>query len=363
MIFASSNKDSDMFYATKVGIHDPFFYLDTGKRQYVFLDHREIEVFREKNKNNLIEAVLLNPFLAQAGSDSGKLARLLLKEYGMLKNKIKVPTNFPLDMADYLRKYEIKIIPQKSLFPERESKNKIEIDFVRENTQRLCRAFDRVEEILKQSNIKKDEIKYKNKTLTSEFLKKEIELTLLENNLFDTEGMIVSCGAQSAIPHHNGSGILRPNQPIICDIFPKSRENNYYSDMTRTYVKGQASEEIKNMYVAVLEAQEKAISSVKPGVTGREIYQICVNIFLKKGFHVGDKGFVHGTGHGLGLEIHEEPYLNKYSQAVLREGQIFSIEPGLYYPEIGGVRIEDLVVVTKNGCENLTKQHKKYLIA
>lgn len=368
MIFANA-KNSDMFYATKASAHDPFFYLDDGRKKCIFLDHRELGVFQDKNKNVEIEAVLLDPLLADAMKDknktslSNKLALLILKKYKLGGGKILVPTSFPLDMADFLRAKGVKISPQSSFFPERIIKTKVEVEYVRENMRRLCKAFDRVEEILMQSRIKGDEIKFKNKTLTSEILKHEIELVLMREGLNDTEGMIVSCGTQAAIPHHSGTGVLRPNQTIICDIFPQSRVNHYFGDMTRTYVKGEPSIEVKKMYAAVLEAQEKALLAIRPGKSGREIYQLCVDIFLARGFHVGDRGFVHGTGHGLGIDIHEDPYLNKYSEDLLEEGNIFSIEPGLYYPEFGGVRIEDLVVVTKKGSENLTKYHKQYIIA
>lgn len=368
LIYASV-KNSDMFYATKASAHDPFFYLDTDDKKYVFLDHRELEVFKEKNKNPKIEAVLLNPLLSEASKNktkttqANKLALLLLKKYKLIGKKIFVPNSFPLDMADFLRAKGVKLIPQNPFFLERENKTTEEVENVRENMRRLCKAFDHIEKVLKESKIKGDEIKYKNKTLTSEILKKEVELILLQQDLMNVAGMIISCGAQAAIPHHEGAGILRPNQTIICDIFPVSKTNNYFCDMTRTYVKGTPSKEVKNIYKAVLEAQESAISAIRSGKTGKEIYQLCVDIFLARGFHAGDRGFVHGTGHGLGIDLHEDPYLNKFSQATLEEGNIFSIEPGLYYPEIGGVRIEDLVVVTKNGCENLTKHHKKYIIS
>ncbi len=368
MIFANA-KNSDMFYATSASAHDPFFYLDDGRKKYIFLDHRELGVFKEKNKNVEIEAVLLDPLLSDAMKDknkttlSNKLALLLLKKYKLVGKKILVPTSFPLDMADFLRTKGVKIFPQSSFFPERTRKTKVEVEYVRENIRRLCKAFDRIEEILKQSKIRNNEIRYKNKALTSESLKYEIELVLMREGLNDIEGMIVSCGAQAAMPHHSGTGILRPNETIICDIFPESKVNHYFSDMTRTYVKGTPSAEVRKMYAAVLEAQEKALLAIRPGKSGREIYQLCVDIFLKRGFHAGDRGFMHSTGHGLGIDIHEDPYLNNYSEDLLEEGNIFSIEPGLYYPEFGGVRIEDLTVVTKNGSENLTKHHKKYIIA
>ncbi|MEK7122896.1 MAG: M24 family metallopeptidase, partial [Patescibacteria group bacterium] len=119
---------------------------------------------------------------------------------------------------------------------------------------------------------------------------------------------------------------------------------------------------ITKMYAAVLEAQERAIEQVKPGVTMGDIHQSCIDTFLDKGYHHGDKGFIHGTGHGHGIDFHEFPYVRHGSQSVFEPGHVVTIEPGLYYPEIGGVRIEDVVVVTEDGCHNLTQYHKEYII-
>lgn len=366
LIYANA-KNSDMFYATSASAHDAFFYLEKNGKKYVFLDQREWGFFKEKNKRTELELVLLDPLLQQAAKDKNKtalvnrLALLLLKQYGLFREKIIVPTSFPLDMADFLRKKGIKLVPQNPLFPERLQKTKVEAGQVRENMRRLCRVFDRVEEILSASKIKRTEVWHKNKPLTSELLKQEIGMALEQEGLDDVEGMIVSSGRQAAMPHHSGAGVLLANEAIICDIFPQSRENRYFADMTRTYVKGKPSVQLKKMFLAVQEAQKKAIAAVRPGVRARDVHAVCVKVFLTHGFAVGERGFVHGTGHGLGIDIHEDPYLNQHSAAVLEAGNIFSIEPGLYYPEWGGVRIEDLVLVTKNGRENLTKYPSRFI--
>jgi Xaa-Pro aminopeptidase len=132
--------------------------------------------------------------------------------------------------------------------------------------------------------------------------------------------------------------------------------------MTRTYSKGKPSEKVQKIYKTVLKAQETAIKKIKPGIKASEIHQVCVDIFLKAGYDVGNKGFVHNTGHGIGIDIHEKPYLSKSSEDVLRKGMIFTVEPGLYYSGLGGVRIEDDVLVTEKGCENLTNYPKQFII-
>jgi len=368
LIYASSSKNSDMFYAVRVEIPDPFFYIDTGEKKYMFLDHREYGVFKEHNKNSEIEVVLLNPLAQESGkreekiSGTGKLALLLLEKYGTAKEIIEVPSSFPLDLADELRSVGVNLVAKNPFFPERLQKKGYEVDALREALVRTQHAYTHIEDVLRNSIIEGDKIIYNGEPLSSEILKKEVEQILLSHDMTNDEGIIISCGEDAATPHHRGAGLIKPHQTIVCDIFPRHRETGYFADMTRTYVKGTPSEEIQKMYAAVLEAQERAIEQVKPGGMMGDIHKICVDIFLERGYHTGDKGFIHGTGHGLGLDIHEFPYVRHGSQTVFEPGHVVTIEPGLYYPEIGGVRIEDVVVVTEDGCRNLTEYHKEYII-
>lgn len=368
VIYASSNKNSDAYYAVRIEIPDPFFYVDTGAKQYVFLDHREFGVFQEKNKNPAIELVLVNPLTQEAAqvadktSGANRLAWTILQKYGLASDPIEVPTSFPLDMADYLRSKGCKITPIQPFFTARLKKTAIEVGAIRDALKRTQKTFVYIEQVLKQSTVRDGVLRYQDKILTSESLKAEVEQILLAEDLVSPEGLIVSCGPHAAIPHHPGSGPLRAGETVVCDIFPKHRANGYFADMTRTYVKGEPSPRVRDMYEAVRAAQEAAEQAVRSGVTGASIHKICVDLLLARGFDVGDKGFTHGTGHGLGLDIHEPPYLNSTSKEILEEGHVVTIEPGLYYPELGGVRIEDVVVVTKDGCENLTQYHKEYLM-
>lgn len=365
-VIYASTKNSDMRYALKVDVSDPVFLLEMEEEKLVFLDSREIGVFEKHNTDKNIKAILLDPILGEAKkkleetSNVNKLAWHLFEVYKM--TSVDVPSSFPLDMADFLRAKGIEIKIVNPFYPERERKNEKEAGCVRMNLKNLYPAYERIEAILQEAVIEGDYLKYQGDFLTSEFMKKEVEHVLINHDLFDEEGMIISCAEDSAIPHHRGSGILKSNRPIICDIFPRGRENGYFADMTRTYVKGIANSEFEKMYAAVSFVQGQAIKMVAPGVAAKSIYDFCAQTFLQMGFDVGEKGFTHGTGHGLGLDVHENPFVNKYSEAILEEGNIITIEPGLYYPEIGGVRIEDNILVTKDGCENLTQYHKNYLI-
>lgn len=185
------------------------------------------------------------------------------------------------------------------------------------------------------------------------------------NNCFSDYSIIVSCGEDTVDPHEAGKGPLVAGKSIIIDVVPKSSSNRYYSDMTRTIVKGKASPQIKKIYNAVLEAQMVALNEIKSGIRADLIHKKVQNHFDSTGFKTGIRngkmeGFFHSTGHGVGLDVHELPRINSNYQKKLETGNVVTVEPGLYYPGIGGVRIEDLVVVTEHGCKNLTN-FPKYL--
>jgi Xaa-Pro aminopeptidase len=175
-----------------------------------------------------------------------------------------------------------------------------------------------------------------------------------------SENEIVSSGKNTSQPHNMGKGPVYANQPIIIDIYPSSVRNRYFADMTRTVVKGKASPEIKKLYNTVLEGQKLAIKNVKAGVGINSLYKSVIDYFEESGYRTelgtrNPQGFIHGLGHGVGLEIHESPSLKLRNNQKLEAGNVVTIEPGLYYPNIGGVRIEDMVLVKGNGYENLTK--------
>ncbi len=367
-IHFASTKDTDMRYAIKARVTDPVLYLKTDDMSYVFLDNREIDVFREENQNEFLEAVLVDRFTAEARENSDdvpfahKLVYCILRKHGVFGDVIYVSGSFPLDLADYLRGKGAKLHVTRSLFPERELKTQEEEEFVRDSIMRTQKAFVAVEEILRESVIKGSHILFEGEILTTDYIKSVVDAIFLENNLLSVEGMIVSSGAHSSIPHHEGFGQVVPHAPIIVDLFPQDRLTGYFADMTRTYVKGQPTNEFRRMYSTVLEAQEKVIDIIAPGISAKEIYNITSKLILDKGYHVGDKGFVHGVGHGLGLDVHEAPSLGSAGDDVLKIGHIITVEPGLYYSDYGGVRIEDAVVVTKDGCNTLSNHPKKDFI-
>ncbi|MCK5268215.1 MAG: aminopeptidase P family protein, partial [Spirochaetes bacterium] len=202
--------------------------------------------------------------------------------------------------------------------------------------------------------------------LTSEEIRRFINSELLKRDCMPVKDTITSSSDQACDVHFFGSGPLKANSAIIIDIFPRSLKTKYWSDMTRTVVKGKASPELKKLYNTVLAGQKKALAIVKAGVSGAEIDKIIRDFFIKEGYQTKEikgkmQGFVHGTGHGVGLDIHEEPRIHQENRILLKAGNVITIEPGLYYLGLGGVRIEDTVAVTEEGCLNLAKFPKQLL--
>jgi len=203
-------------------------------------------------------------------------------------------------------------------------------------------------------------LKWSGKTLTSETVRAEIDSAILRAGGVPTN-TIVAGGDQACDPHERGFGPLRADSLIILDIFPRDGKTGYWGDMTRTVVRGRASEQQRKLWEAVKAGQTLALKRIKAGVDGMSIHQAITELFERRGFPTEVRngrrvGFFHGTGHGLGLEIHEYPRLQK---VVLKAGQCLTVEPGLYYPGIGGARIEDVVIVEKTGCRILSRFPKQ----
>jgi Xaa-Pro aminopeptidase len=218
---------------------------------------------------------------------------------------------------------------------------------------------------LREATIQQGKLHYQGKFLTSERLKEEIEIACLRAGAVSGH-TIAAGGDQACDPHCSGSGVLRANELIIIDVFPRVVATGYHGDMTRTFLKGKASEEQKRLVATVRAAQQKALESIRAGVTGDSIHQKVVDHFEEHGYRTDRAakqpfGFFHGTGHGLGLEVHESPRLSAGGPK-LRAGQVVTVEPGLYYPGLGAVRIEDVVRVTKEGSEMLSNCHYRWLI-
>ena len=280
--------------------------------------------------------------------------------------KLSVETDFPLGLAEKLRRAGFRlIISSEPVCPQREIKTAAEISAVKNSQRAAVAAMNAAIKQIASSEIGKDgRLRCGKTVLTSEMVRATICHTLLDHDCVALE-TIVACGPHSADPHERGTGPLLAGQPIVLDIFPRSTVTGYWGDITRTVCRGPASAELKKMYNAVKAAHAVALKIVKAGVWTDEIHNAAAGELDRRGFKTETidgvpQGFIHGTGHGVGLEIHEAPRVSSAVHKKLRAGNIITIEPGLYYPHIGGIRIEDTVAVTKDGYEMLSPCPKRF---
>ncbi len=345
LIIADSESNADLFYATRFLAPDPFIFIEVGGKRIIIVN--SLEFSRAKRQAKVDKVVLSDA----KGGGAVEEAAQILKKHGI--RRVQVQESFPYLMA---KKFETKGFSfdiVSSLFLERAVKTKKEVSWI-EEAQRTV-----------EGAMKKGIAAVKKHGATSESVRKTIDKYLFDAG-YDAKDTIAAGGPQAADPHEGGSGPLKKGEAIVIDIFPRSRKTRYFADMTRTVCIGKPHTKLQKMYDAVLHAQELAFSMLRPGVMGSDIQKAVEGLFAKEGFARSEEGpspqgFIHGVGHSVGLEIHERPSIN-LSGNVLEEGNVVTVEPGLYYRDIGGVRIEDMVLITKNGYRNLTNFKKQFVL-
>ncbi len=365
-MIAASEKSPNLYYATRFLAPDAFLFFQIRGKKILMMS--DLEVDRARDQADVHEVISISQYAAAVKKKTGKQPGMLdLVQHFFAKHRVKevlVPGDFPIEYADPLRKRGIKIaFKSEPFFEQRVYKTEDEIKKIDQSLRHTEAAVDAAVKVLRDSRIEGDTIVYHGEALTSECLKRVVNVKLMENNMVG-EHTILSCGKDCVDPHNEGSGILRPHQSIIMDVFPRSADTRYYADFTRTFVKGKASPKLKKMYGAVKQGQEIAFERIREGADGQAIHKAIMDYFEKEGFKTGltdgrMQGFFHGTGHGLGLEVHEPPRISA-GPHILKANEVVTVEPGLYYLDAGGVRLEDLVVVRKNGMTNLT-QYPRFL--
>jgi Xaa-Pro aminopeptidase len=364
LIVAASDHDPDMLYATRMFVPDPFIFLEQdGKRTLVLSD---LEIGRGRKQAQADEILPYSEFEGevQGGSKKTPTFEKVLSHF-LVKRRVHsaiVPDNFPLRFAEELEAVNIRLRASNGLFwPARETKSEDELRLMRRASSITEKGMARAMEVLAACKARRNKkLDWFGRVLTSEILRAEIESAILHAGGLPA-GTIVAGGDQACDPHERGSGPLLADSLIILDIFPRDAASGYYGDMTRTVVRGRASEEQRRLWDTVREGQAMAMKAMKPGAEGLKIHNEVKQFFTQQGFptEVRDGqqvGFFHGTGHGLGLEIHEFP---RFQKTVFKPGQVITVEPGLYYPGLGGVRIEDVAVVTENGNRLISKFEKR----
>jgi Xaa-Pro aminopeptidase len=366
MMYAASEYDSNLYYAVKFSVPDPFPYFEIGGKSIILMSDLELGRSLKQAKVDSVESYSDIQVKARKASGIERPGVADVTAYFLNSKKvhqIQVPDNFNLGLADALRKRGITVESKPDpFFEERVYKSSQEVGMITSSLRHTENAIHQLEDLLRKSKIAGKKISYRGQWVTSELLRKVLNVSMMENNCVGSH-TIVASGNQGCDPHNEGTGPIWANQSLIVDVFPRSGDSFYYADITRTFVKGKATPALKAQYEAVKVAQEKGIDMVAPGVNGREVHQTIMRDMESRGYKTERRngtmvGFFHGTGHGLGLDVHEPPRVNS-TDHILKKGEVVTVEPGLYYPGTGAVRIEDLLVVTEKGHRNLTVYPKK----
>ena len=365
LIVADSDHDANMLYATGMFVPDPFIFLRLrGKDTIVMSD---LEIDRARHQAPHCRVLSLSSYQKKLRARGIKqpgyahIIQAILRERQI--SSVFVPQNFPLGLAVELQRLRVSVRVKPDFFAERELKSPAEVKKISAALMMAEVGMAEAMQAIKSAKVSRDRrLMYHGAPLTSEKLRSIIDCAILQAGGLAAH-TIVAGGKQGCDPHEAGHGQLFANELIIVDIFPRSQKTGYFGDITRTAVRGRASEAQRKLYDTVLRGQMLGFKKIRDGAATAEIHQAILGLFEQEGYKTGRshgrmQGFFHGTGHGLGLEIHEAPRIGSSSRGVLKAGHVVTVEPGLYYPELGGVRIEDVALVTQRAPRNLTQFEK-----
>ena len=371
-LFDTDDFDANQYYLTGFTAPDGVTSLHTSDGSHLLTN--ALEYGRATNESRTDSVAVSADYDARElrqeyGEHEGRnrVLKRFLEDHEI--SRASVPGDFPLVTADGLRELGVELEPtiEDVIEDLRAVKTDEEIESLRDVQAANQSAMATVERVLRESTVEDGTLHYEGEVLTSERVKVELETTLLGERCGLDEA-IVACGSDGAEPHNRGSGPIKAGKPIVVDIFPWSKSTRYYGDMTRTFVKGEPGEKAREWYDLTHEAFEAAMDAVKEGVTGEAVHGAACDVFEDAGLSTlrtdptAETGFIHSTGHGVGLEIHEQPGLNEHAEEPLQAGHVITVEPGLYDPDVGGIRIEDMVVVTEDGYDNLTDYPIEFVV-
>ncbi len=368
LIYASSERSANLWYVTGFNVPDPILWFQSGELSAIVVGSLELGRAQKQCRPGVtvIDAAKLRDFFhlppetAEEAKRHWFVKQVHAIAQGTGETAWEVPEDFPLVFGDLLRESGLTITTNWNFCPERAVKSPEEIEKIR-HSERLAEAgLAQADAMLRSATIEHDGFLHLGgHILTAEELRSAIDLEITRLGGL-AQGTITAPGPQGADPHQHGSGPIKANEPIVMDIFPRDQQTGYFGDLTRTRVKGKASDVVRKAYETVLSAQEKVLAHLKAGVQGKEMHNLVVEAFKAAGYETGADpatgvyhGFFHSLGHAVGLEIHESPSLSPGEERLMVAGNVVTDEPGLYYPEWGGIRIEDTVAVTETGVDNL----------
>ena len=370
LIIADSERDADMLYGTGLFVPDPFIFIRKAGQTHLVLSDLEIDRASRLCPHATIHSLTALRSAVQADGKAtiglADIAAVLLRQL-RLKN-ITVPPTFPLSHARVLEA----TLPELRLstacpFPERSIKSSDEIKKIQAILKITEQGLQAGIELIRQATPGRNGIlRHRNRPLTSEAVRGAIHAEISSQGGIPCN-TIVAGGEQACDPHERGHGPLPAHSPIILDVFPRSESTGYFGDITRTVVRGTPSDALGKMYEAVGKAQRTGMTKIRAGAKALRVHQDVQRTFVELGYltrrhnnHM--EGFFHGTGHGLGLEIHEGPGIGATTRDTLQSGQVVTVEPGLYYPGLGGIRLEDVVVVQAGRPRKLTRLPHQFVI-
>jgi Xaa-Pro aminopeptidase len=356
LIHASSEQDADLLWRTEFLVGDPILWWEVDGQTHAVLNALEID--RAKRTARIDRIWTMEELLGPKPKSRSAAAQVLAVVKKFKLKTLEVPENFPVVLVLVLQKNRVKIrVGSSPFFPERMVKTDLEVEKLTGAVRVAEAGLERGLEVLRRAKILRDgSLLWNNAVLTSEILRGEIDATVVKAGGLPAH-TIVAGGDQACDPHERGSGPLRAHEAIILDIFPRHAATGYFGDLTRTVVKGRPTEELRRLYATVQQGKAWVMEKMRAGVDGAKLHNELTERFRHFGYPTELRdgrwvGFFHGTGHGLGLEIHEAP---RFSAGKLFKGLVITVEPGLYYPGIGGVRLEDVVLVQSKGVKNLTQ--------
>lgn len=347
----SSLYNADLRWRIRMRLHDPHFYVEfpeAGREAVLIASALEINRARKEARGVQIESA---EELRKDGVDGEPLGALAVLLRRRETKEIIFHPDTPVEIVELLRDRFSMAVGKRPWYPERIIKTEEEILYIKEAIAVTEDALDSIKNRLAKTTIEKGIVYENGGPLTSQMVRDSIEHTFFKKGFFSS-GAIISSGREAADPHAMGEGEIKEGSPIVCDIFPYSRASGYFADITRTFFKGTPLPHVTKAYEAVLSAQEKGISLLKAGIDGSEVHGDVLRILEERGFRtdpIKGEGFIHATGHGVGLECHEILSVGPRKES-LPAGAVVTVEPGLYYPdESFGIRIEDMVLVEQDG--------------
>jgi Xaa-Pro aminopeptidase len=375
LIHADSTHDPDMFAATGVAVGDPYTYLELDGRRVIVASVLEADVIRRDS--TATEVWIADEFGARDLVSSGwswrdanmERVRRVLERAGT--TEVAVPDSFPVALADYLRSKGVTVATDPDRVElRRRLKDDRQLAAIRLAQRATEAAFTAARELLGAATPAADGLAVDGLAVTCELVRETIVETLREHGC-EGEPPLVGAGPRGALVHDLGSGPIHPGEPIIIDIFPRHAASRYHADMTRTYCWGDPPERLRVMHATILEALKRSTDAIAAGIPGHVPWAVACDVIEAAGFRTQrglsegeslSEDFFHGLGHGVGIEIHEEPNMGQGYDAKLLAGDVVTVEPGVYRKDFGGVRLEDMVVVTEGGCDVLTEYDYEFVI-